>query len=202
MIRIIGKIPKRVTVACSGGIDSMVVTDFLLSGRRKVDLVYFDHDTFFSKTAQDFVENYANDNNLNLTIGKIKGTKGRRSMEEFWRDERYQFFNRVKSDFLITCHHLDDVVETWIMSALHGKCKMIPYHRPDNIYRPFLMTDRKTIQRFAEKGQLKWVEDPSNKETVHVRNHVRHNLMPMALRVNPGLRTTIRKKLIEIYKKV
>ena len=45
MIRIIGKIPSTVTVACSGGIDSMVFVDFLLQGRRKVNLAYFNHDT-------------------------------------------------------------------------------------------------------------------------------------------------------------
>ena len=70
MIRIIGKIPYNVVVACSGGIDSMVVTHFLLQGRRKVKLAFFDHDTIHSKHAQQFVENYANKNNLDLFIGK------------------------------------------------------------------------------------------------------------------------------------
>ena len=34
MIRIIGKIPPKVTIACSGGIDSMVFTHFLLEESR------------------------------------------------------------------------------------------------------------------------------------------------------------------------
>ena len=53
MIRIIGKLPATVTVACSGGIDSMTVVDFLLKGRRRVHLAYFDHDTPHSKNALD-----------------------------------------------------------------------------------------------------------------------------------------------------
>ena len=148
MIRIIGKIPSNVVVACSAGIDSMAVVHFLLQGRRKVKLAYFNHDTSHSKQAQDFVENYANNNKLDLFLGRVKGTKGKRSMEEFWRDERYSFFNRINTNFLITCHHLDDAVETWIMSSMHGSCKLIPYQRGENIYRPFLMTSKKVIKTF------------------------------------------------------
>ena len=102
MIRIINKIPSNVVIACSGGVDSMVFTHFVLQGRRNVRLAYFNHDTSHSRQAQDFVEKYANDNNLDLFIGKVKGTKGKRSMEEFWRDERYSFFNRIKTNFLVT----------------------------------------------------------------------------------------------------
>lgn len=199
MIRIISKIPPNVVIACSGGIDSMVVTHFLLEGRRNVRLAYFNHDTSHSRQAQDFVEKYANENNLDLFIGRVKGTKGKRSMEEFWRDERYAFFNRIKTDFLITCHHLDDAVETWVMSALHGNCKLIPYQRGENIYRPFLMTSKQIIKNYAERKQLEWVEDPSNVRTEYIRNHIRHSLMPGILKVNPGIRTMIRKKLIETY---
>ena len=89
MIRIIGKIPKRVTVACSGGVDSMVFVDFLLKGNRKVDLAYFNHDTGHSREAERFVKQYAAKNNLILTVGRVRGSKGSRSLEEFWRDERY-----------------------------------------------------------------------------------------------------------------
>jgi len=199
MIRIIGKIPSNVVVACSGGIDSMVITHFLLQGRRNVRLAYFNHDTFHSARAQNFVEDYANQNKLDLFLGKVRGTKGKRSMEEFWRDERYNFFNRINTKFLITCHHLDDAVETWIMSAMHGTCKLIPYQRGENIYRPFLMTSKKTIKEYADKKLLEWVEDPSNSRTEYIRNHIRHSLMPGVLKVNPGIRTMIRKKLIETY---
>ncbi len=199
MIRIIGKIPSKVVLACSGGIDSMVIAHFLLQGRRNLRLAYFNHDTAHSKHAQTFVENYAHKNNLDLLIGKMQGTKGKRSMEEFWRDERYSFLDKIDTKFLITCHHLDDAVETWVMSAMHGKCKLIPYKRSSKIYRPFLMTSKNTIKRYANNKKVEWFEDPSNIRTEYIRNHIRHNLMPGILKVNPGIRTVIRKKLIETY---
>ena len=138
MIRIIGKIPKKVTIACSGGIDSMVVAHFLRQSKRKVELAYFNHDTAHSRKAEDFVKQYAEENNIDLHVGKVVGKKGRRSLEEFWRDERYSFLESVKSNFIITCHHLDDCVETWLMSSFHGQGKLIPYNRGENIFRPFL----------------------------------------------------------------
>ena len=199
MIRIIGKIPHSVTIACSGGIDSMVFTDFLLKGNRHVNLAYFNHDTQHSHKAQKFVEKYASQNNLNLFIGRVKGRKGKRSLEEFWRDERYDFLQRVGSNYTITCHHLDDCVETWLMSCFHGQPKLIPYQRNSNIFRPFLMTSKKTIKEYALKKKIDWIEDPSNQKTNFMRNHVRHNVMPQVLVVNPGMRTMIRKKLIETY---
>tara|TARA_Y100000114_G_C11711660_1_gene303786 strand:- start:32 stop:634 length:603 start_codon:yes stop_codon:yes gene_type:complete len=199
MIRIIKKIPHNITIACSGGIDSMVFVDFLLKGKRKVKLAYFNHDTFYSQTAQNFVQDFATKNNLKLLIGKVQGVKGRRSMEEFWRDERYHFLNKINSDFTITCHHLDDCVETWVMSSLHGQGKLIPYKRNSNVYRPFLMTSKKTIKKYAEAKNVKWVEDPSNQKCEYSRNYVRNIMMSHILKINPGIRTTIRKKLIENY---
>ena len=199
MIRIIGKIPHSVTVACSGGVDSMVFVHFLLNGKRKVNLAYFNHDTQHSHKAQKFVENYANHNNLNLFIGRVQGRKGKRSLEEFWRDERYDFLQRVGSDYTITCHHLDDCVETWLMSSFHGQSKLIPYQRNKNIFRPFLMTSKNSIKQYCKNKKVDWIEDPSNQKTNFMRNHVRHNVMPQVLKVNPGIRNTIRKKLIETY---
>ena len=199
MIRIIGKIPSTVTVACSGGIDSMAFVHFLLQGKRKVKLAYFNHDTQHSHKAQEFVESYAQANKLELFIGRVRGRKGKRSLEEFWRDERYDFLQRAGSDYTITCHHLDDCVETWLMSAFHGQTKLIPYQRNKNIFRPFLMTSKKVIKEYVQRKEVPWIEDPSNQHTNFMRNHVRHKVIPQVLVVNPGIRTTIRKKLIETY---
>ena len=199
MIRIIGKIPPTVTVACSGGLDSMTVVNFLLQGRRKVNLAYFNHDTQHSHRAQQFVEKFAEDKKLNLFIGRAQGRKGKRSLEEFWRDERYDFLQRIGGDYTVTCHHLDDCVETWLMSSFHGQCKLIPFRRNKNIFRPFLMTSKKAIKEYAERKGVSWIEDPSNQKTNFMRNHIRHNVMPQVLVVTPGIRSMIRKKLLETY---
>ena len=203
MIRIIGKIPPRVTVACSGGVDSMSLVHFLLQGKRKVELAYFNHDTPHSKVAEEFVRKYAAENKLILTVGRVNGKREKQSLEEFWRNERYKFFSKIKNPYIITCHHLDDVLETWLFKCLHGNPGLIPYRRGSNIYRPFLMTEKKEILSYAERKNVDWVDDPSNRMTKNImRNHIRHNIIPQVLKVNPGIRTTIRKKLIEKYGKI
>ena len=199
MIRIIKKIPKKVTIACSGGVDSMVIVDFLKKGKRDISLAYFNHDTVHGKEAEVFVSEFAEKNSLPLLIGRTSSLKGRRSMEEFWRDERYKFLNRINSEFIITCHHLEDCLETWVMSSCHGNSKLIPYQRGEKIFRPFLMTNKTTINEYAKRNDISWIEDPSNSSLVHVRNHVRHKVIPQLSKVNPGIRTTIRKKLLELY---
>ena len=176
----------------------MAFTHFLLQGK-KVELAYFNHDTAFARKSEEFVRQYAEQNNLKLYVGRVKGRKGKRSLEEFWRDERYGFLQNLNSNFIITCHHLDDCVETWLMSAFHGRCKLIPYQRNENIFRPFLMTSKHSIKQYAKSKQVKWVEDPSNQLTNFARNRVRHRIMPEVLHINKGIRNTIRKKLLETY---
>ena len=61
------------------------------------------------------------------------------------------------------------------------------------------MTSKKVIKDYALKKKVNWIQDPSNQKTNFMRNRVRHNIMPQVLIVNPGIRTTIRKKLIETY---
>ena len=200
MILIIVKIPRRVIVACSGGIDSMCIVDFLLKGKRKVQIAYFNHDTQHSHQAEKFIKQYCAKNNLILTIGRVKGVRGKRSMEEFWRDERYKFLENFRNDFIITAHHLDDVVETWLMSSMHGNPKLIPYERNKKIYRPFLMTSKKDLQNYADRHNVPYIQDLSNKNLKYMRNYTRHIVMPHVLVINPGIRKTIRKKMIEIYK--
>ncbi len=199
MIHIIGKIPHRVTVACSGGLDSVAILHFLMQSKRKIDVLYFNHDTIHSKEAEKFIRKYCAKNDLILNVGRVKGIKGKRSLEEFWRDERYNYFKSIRSNFIITCHHLDDVLETWLMSSFHGNPKLIPYKREPNIYRPFLKTEKKTLKDYCTRHKLDWVEDPSNKNCVFSRNRTRNNIVPEVLKINPGVRKVIRKKLIEIY---
>ena len=76
--------------------------------------------------------------------------------------------------------------------------KLIPYKR-NNIYRPFLPTERKAFVLYAQRKGLEWIEDPSNKDTNYMRNYTRHNIIPHALKINPGIRKTIRKKILETY---
>ena len=194
MIRLVGKIPNSFYLACSGGVDSMVALDFLINGKYKPTVLNFDHGTEFGDKARKFLRERCKELDIPIIITKItRDKRSDESMEEYWRTERYQFFSLLPGK-IITAHHLDDATEWWVFSSLHGQGKIIPYQR-DNVIRPFLMTPKSEILSWAERKGVKYLDDPSNKDEKHMRSIIRHKIMPEALRVNPGLRTVIRKKI-------
>lgn len=194
MIKLLIPIPKNVTVAFSGGVDSVAVVDFL-SKKHNVTCAFFHHGTENSERAFKFVAHFCTEKNLPLFLGMMCNVKPKElSKEEFWREERYNFFKELKST-IITAHHLDDCVETHLWSALHGKPK-VPNIIRGNIIRPFLTTPKSEFVSWCERKKLEWCEDTSNEDTSYTRNYIRKHLVPHALHVNPGLRKTV-KKIVE-----
>ena len=202
MLKILGKIPKKVSIALSGGVDSMVALDFARKGGADVTALYVNHVTSFGQESEVFLRDWCYKNSVNLILGKIDSAPSKgSSIEEFWRKKRYEFLEKATSDQIITAHHIGDVMETWLFSSLNGNPKVIPYSRGPFI-RPFLLCDKEQIVDWATRKGLQWMEDPSNKDTNFTRNYIRHNLMPHALAVNPGLKKVMRKKVIAEFRDI
>jgi len=201
MIKIQGKIPRQVMVAVSGGVDSMAALDFLRRNHA-VEVYYFNHGTEYSERAEDLVRRYIMKHNLPFQIrGIAKGTKPKgKSWEEWWRDERYKWMDLFSQHHLpvITCHHLDDCVETWVWSSMHGTGKIIPYRR-NGVIRPFRTTRKRQLELWAAMHNVPYLEDDSNADVCYTRNYIRHEMMPHVLRVNPGIHKTIAKKVRDDY---
>lgn len=200
MITLLGKLPRDIVVATSGGVDSMAAVDFL-SRNHNVIMHFVHHGTETSEEAYQFLKTYALDNKKCLITSYIvKDKPADESQEEFWRNERYRVFSQWEDSGwpVITCHHLDDCMETWVYTSLHGESKTIPY-RNRNVIRPFLLTRKADFVRWCKRNSVDWVEDKSNSDTKYMRNQVRHNIMPHALKVNAGLSKVIAKKVREQY---
>jgi len=199
-MKLLGRIPNKVAIAFSGGIDSVVVAHFLMQSKREVSLLYFNHGTDHGNDAEEFVFKFAEDNQVGLLSFNISNYPPRpddSSPEEWWRLCRYDFLEG-HIDPIITCHHLDDQVETWLFSAMHNYPKLIPYRR-NNIIRPFLLTKKSEIHAYAAKHKLSWIQDESNSDVNYPRNRIRHNIVPEALKINPGLHKVIARKVEEEY---
>lgn len=190
MIRLACKIPKNVTLACSGGKDSMSALSFLLKGKRNVTVAYYNHGTPHGHEAHKFVETECHRLGLDFVSAVCLDAPPKKlSKEEFWRDKRYDFLKQVKGP-IITAHHLEDAVEWWIFSSLRGKPSLMPVTRESpEVLRPFLLSSKERLHRHLD---LNYIQDPSNKNTKFSRNYIRHELQPMCLNVNPGLLTTIK----------
>jgi len=198
MIKLQGKLPRQVMVACSGGVDSMAVLDFL-KRKHDVQVYYFNHGTAHGNEAQKFVKSYCLRNNLLYHIRKIDNpnTPKGKSQEEYWREMRYGWMNMLSKYMpVITCHHLDDCVETWVWSSMHGTGKIVPYSNGHGVIRPFRLNRKKELELWCGLNNVPYIEDSSNKDTRYTRNYIRHQMMPHVLQVNPGIYKTIKKKVM------
>lgn len=200
MINVQGKLPHSVYVACSGGVDSMAVVDFL---RRKhdVEVIHYNHGNPTASAEQQFVYDYCEKHDIECILGGVNAEDRLpkdTSLEEYWRMRRYAFFEQFASAEtpVITCHHLDDCVETWIWSSLHGEGKIIPY-RNKNVIRPFRLNRKRDLELWANLHNVPYIEDASNTDTKFVRNYIRHEMMPNVLKVNPGIHKVIKKKVVQ-----
>ena len=201
MIKIQGKLPRKFILACSGGVDSMSALDFLWRNHEVIAL-YVNHGTVQSKAMQDCVVNYCQKNNLNVIVKTIenKVLPKKRSQEEHWRDERYRIIDTISEEYklpVVTCHHLDDCIETWVWSAMHGTPKIIPWNRRNTVVRPFRLTTKSVFRKWAERHKVPYVEDSSNSEMRYTRNYIRHVCIPHVKHINPGIEKMIAKKVLK-----
>ena len=182
MLKLLFPLPKDIVVALSGGVDSVAITDFL-SQKHNVTCAFFHHGTENSERALEFVAHFCTERNLPLMVGMIKNKKPKKlSMEEHWRNERYEFLDSIGDTLglIVTGHHLDDCVETYVWSSLHGQPKVIPIKR-HTVVRPFLTTPKSEFVNWCERKSIDWCHDNSNDDTKYMRNYVRTHLMPHAL---------------------
>ena len=196
MIHITGKIPKRVAIAVSGGIDSMAVLDFLRRSRDVV-VLHYNHGTPYAPKAEALVRAYCMQHKLTIVIGRCnEEMPAGVSKEAWWRDQRYKFFTEATSLPIVTAHHLDDQVENWIFTSMNGNPFLIPHSR-DQFIRPFVTTEKNDFTLWCVRKGVPTIDDPTNDDTKYRRNYIRHKMMPHVLTINPGIRKTIKKKILD-----
>lgn len=200
MFKLLVPIPKKLFVAVSGGIDSMVALDFCMLMQKDVTVLHFNHGTVFGNKAEEFVQIYCDAKKIPLIVGRISNDVkfNGKSKEDVWRKERYKFFKEAttEKDSILMAHHLNDAIETWIFTSLNGNPFLIPVRR-DNFIRPLLISDKKEILSWSDRKKVPCIEDPSNNDISYARNLIRHKIMPDALKVNPGISKVIRKKYLQ-----
>jgi len=177
----------------------MAVLDFVRRSHH-VQVAFFHHGTPTSDQALPIIQAYCDSHGLPLTVGHIQGDKPKdQSAEEWWRNCRLEFLHALPGE-VITAHHLDDCVETYLFNCMHGKHHTIPY-RNQNILRPFLTTPKHVFTSWCSRKQVPWHEDHTNQDVKYMRNLIRHHIVPQALKVNPGLRTVVKKMVVDSLSK-
>ena len=187
MFKLACKIPSEVEVAVSGGPDSIAALAFLKNSRRKVSAAFIHHRTETSERSYQVVSAVCASLDVPLRYTTLASVDSKDTgLEATWREKRYEFLDQSPIP-VITGHHLDDAVEWWIFSSLHGKSKLIPRIRGSYL-RPFLLTRKELLVKYFDKTNLL---------TDRPRVLIRNKMMYDCLEINPGLHKTIRKKYLK-----
>ena len=87
-------------------------------------------------------------------------------LESAAREARYKVFEKQLAEEVLLGHHADDQVETYSIGCCGapGGWRDSPYRiGGGNLLRPLLPWPKAALQAFAEAGELRWIEDESNR---------------------------------------
>jgi tRNA(Ile)-lysidine synthase len=118
------------------------------------------------------------------------------------REARYAAFARhlPAGGVLLQAHHCQDQVETVLFRFLRGSgvrgLAGMPRARrfaEGWLLRPLLELPRPELERYAREHGLRWIEDPSNRESHYTRNFLRQCILPALRQRWPALDQQIRE---------
>lgn len=201
----------RIAVAVSGGADSVALLRLLLDLRQEfgivVSVAHFHHGIrgLEADADHEFVVGLASQHGLEFHAGfgdaPVHARQGGLSLETAARELRHRWFANLvadgKADEIATAHTLDDQAETVLMRVMRGAggkglAGISPRHKEKALIRPFLATSRVEIEQYLRNLNQPWREDSSNRDLVHTRNRIRHELLPLLeKRFNPAIRETL-----------
>jgi tRNA(Ile)-lysidine synthase len=120
------------------------------------------------------------------------------SLEDAARRARYAALeahaNDVGATRIAIGHTADDQAETVVMRLLQGAGPRglagIPAVR-GRIVRPLIESRRSAIVDMLAAANVEWIEDPSNTDRRFLRNHIRHDVLPMLAEHTPDIVTAL-----------
>lgn len=196
---------KKLLIAISGGIDSVVLTHLFYKSYFDLQLAHCNFRLRGKDSDEDeqFVTDLAESLGLRIHTKsfdtELFANENKLSIQMAARQLRYDWFETLlkdtKLDYLITAHNLDDNLETVLINFTRGTglegLTGIPEINGDTI-RPLLLFSRAQIEEFAKQNTINWREDTSNAETKYMRNKIRHQVIPLLKEINPGLLASFR----------
>lgn len=137
------------------------------------------------------------------------------SIEMAARDLRYDWFDECLADYRATTqlaedekayicvgHHADDNIETFFLNLIRGTglrgLTGMDFCNDRGIIRPFLNLYRYEIEGYLFYHDVEYVTDSSNTNPRHLRNEVRHELIPLLRRMRQSAKVSIQKAMVAL----
>ena len=202
---------KKLLIAISAGVDSVVLTHLLNQLNFNITLAHCNFRLRGNDSDLDeaFVQNLAKELQRAYYVTSFEtkdyAKKKSVSIQMAARNLRYTWFDEIMKkhnfDYLLTAHHADDNLETFLINLSRGTgldgLTGIPATN-NQIIRPLLSYTRKEIENYATNNNISWREDLSNTETKYLRNQLRHDVIPLLKEINPNFLTSFSKTITHL----
>lgn len=194
---------NKITVACSGGLDSIVLASVLNELKYKVEVIHVNYQLRGEDSEKDaqFVEHFCHEKDIPFKkriVDLNSQLKDGGNLQELARNVRYDWFQEIierdEENRIALAHHKNDQVETFFLnlarkSGVMGLACMASENK--GIIRPLLDFTKDELKLYAEEYNIAWREDVSNANSKYKRNLLRNVILPELDRAIPNLSDSV-----------
>lgn len=184
---------RQFLLAFSGGLDSTVLLHRLVLWRQQqpdisLRAIHIHHG--LSPNADAWVshcQQLCDEWQVPLIVERVQLLDEGNGIEAQARKARYAAFGQalLPGEALLTAQHLDDQSETFLLALKRGSGPAGLASMPDalaftgtQLLRPLLHEPRAALVNYAQRHNLRWIEDESNADERYDRNFLRLQVLP------------------------
>jgi tRNA(Ile)-lysidine synthase len=203
----------RYLLACSGGMDSIVLVDLCIQSKIEFDLAHVNYglrgedSNLDEKSVWETAKRIGVHCHLTHFPDSHRVGESGYNLQEQARNFRYAWFSSLRDERgneyagILTAHHGNDQAETVLKNlffgtGLSGLAGMSARMKPQSglsRLRPLLFATKEELQQYAIDRGIKWREDASNESDDYIRNIIRKQLTGNLLQRIPSLINNINK---------
>lgn len=189
---IIPKEHNHIALAISGGSDSVALLELMgkWASSHSVDLIILHVNHHLRSNSGDdarFVESICN--KMGYQFHHLEWQHNgqiQTAIQQQAREARYALMHKKCQELgvkiLLTAHHQDDLIETYLMRKKRGSGPFGLSHSDSfffhdlQVFRPLLPFSKQDLLHYLQENSASWVEDPSNISDNYERNRVRKSI--------------------------
>ena len=200
---------SEILLGLSGGLDSSVLLFLLAKMQAKFSFnlkaIHVHHG--LNSSADDwlkFCRKKCKSLNIDFYNEKLKINRDSAlGLEGEARKLRYEAIVKRQNGIVVLGHHQNDQAETLLLqllrgSGLKGLSAMSEFDLKRNFWRPMLNIKRHTLEVYAKKYGIKYIEDESNQDEQFDRNFIRQKVLPLIQSRYPASIETISRSASNI----
>lgn len=197
-----------IVVACSGGADSLALTDTLWHLSKEMSFVvcvmHVQHHLRGLEAQRDarLVADFCQEREIihrqaDVNVRQLVLDAGL-SIEEAARKLRYAALESYRQEIaaraIFLAHHRDDQAETVLLNLLRGAgTRGLRGMLSNNgfLIRPFLSATRQDMEQYCAENNIIFCQDSTNDDVEYKRNWIRKTLLPLLTEVNPQIKKSL-----------